>query len=365
MPSYSLLKSRFSAFFDWWLSGLLSLLPEKTRERIRPTPDEVSIGFDKQFITFKHYNIRKQLLVEKRSIEQNDELEKANIVKWLIALQTGNVQFVLELPEQKVLKKTLLLPVSAESNLDEILGFEMDRQTPFTLDKVYFDHEIVKRDPDNEKLHIELFVVLKNHLESLLEQIHAFKIEAHRASPTNNKHVNLLPKELRPKSSNQFGMLNLSILCITVFLFFTMLYLPLIQQEQVLSELETELNQARIQAKQTQTLITEKESILSRTQFLNEKRNNQTPIIELLKELTHILPDNTWLNRLIVRKDEIQLHGESDIATSIIQTIENSTFFENAQFRSPVTKNNSTQKDKFHVSARVLKLVSNNNDAAE
>ena len=365
MSTYTLMKSRFTAFFEWWLTGLFSLLPEKTRERIRPTPDELYIGVDKQNITFKHYSVRNQRLIEEKSIEQSDELEKAHIVKWLTELQTDNIHFILDLSEQKILRKTLLLPMSAETNLDEILSFEMDRQTPFTIDKVYFDHEIVKRDPDNEKLHIDLFVVLKNQLESLLEQIRPLKIQVHRAAASNNKHVNLLPKELRPKPRNQFSILNLLIVSITAALFFAMLYLPLLQYGQVLKEMEKELSKVRIQAKQTQALINEKESILSRTQFLNEKRSNQTPIIELLKELTHILPDNTWLNRLIVREDEMQLHGESDIATSIIQTIENSAFFEDAQFRSPVTQNNTTQKDKFHVSAKVAEPKSDTSHAAE
>ena len=75
----------------------------------------------------------------------------------------------------------------------------------------------------------------------------------------------------------------------------------------------------------------------------------------MINELTQLLPDNTWLSRLIIRNGELQIHGESDAAISIIQLLEDSSMFNDAQFRSPLTQNSITRKDKFHVSAMIKK----------
>ena len=76
-------------------------------------------------------------------------------------------------------------------------------------------------------------------------------------------------------------------------------------------------------------------------------------MIDSINELTRILPDDTWLNRLVIRNNKMEIQGESTAATAIIEIVENSSYFRDVQFRSPVTRNNATGKDKFNVSANL------------
>jgi general secretion pathway protein L len=55
-----------------------------------------------------------------------------------------------------------------------------------------------------------------------------------------------------------------------------------------------------------------------------------------------------------LRGDELRIQGESANATSIIELVENSEYFQNVQPRSPVTKNSMTNKEKFHVAATLV-----------
>ena len=57
--------------------------------------------------------------------------------------ETGEV--ILCLPADKVLTRTLTLPLATEENLREVLAFQMDRQTPFTVEQVYYDYGVVAR----------------------------------------------------------------------------------------------------------------------------------------------------------------------------------------------------------------------------
>ena len=55
----------------------------------------------------------------------------------------------------------------------------------------------------------------------------------------------------------------------------------------------------------------------------------------------------------MINGNEVQVYGESDAATAIIQLLENSDTLVNAQFKAPITKNNATGKDRFQASANI------------
>ena len=65
---------------------------------------------------------------------------------------------LLELPAERVLQRTVDLPLAAAENLREVLGFEMDRHTPFKAEDVAFDYHIVSTDRQTKRLLVDLTV---------------------------------------------------------------------------------------------------------------------------------------------------------------------------------------------------------------
>jgi general secretion pathway protein L len=202
-------------------------------------------------------------------------------------------------------------------------------------------------------------VVTKKVIDELLSQLKAWKIQAHRITLTRNatllKQLNFLPKHLHESKIKKTNNLtqNLAFGCFLLFL--VALYLPLSGQVHSLEVLKDEIAKSRVQAKELLTSTTERENFVSRSRFLADKQSNRISTIEVVNELTRILPDDTWVNRLVIRDNKIELQGESNTATAIIQVVENSGYFRDVQFRSPVTHNNATDKDKFNVSALIHK----------
>ena len=49
----------------------------------------------------------------------------------------------------------------------------------------------------------------------------------------------------------------------------------------------------------------------------------------------------------------IVLQGESSTATELLKIVEESEHFRQAEFRSPIIRNNTTGKDKFQLSASI------------
>ena len=107
--------------------------------------------------------------------EDREAIILSNIEGFIDEHKGDRDNFFLGIPGDKVIFKRLSLPSPTEENLKEVLGFEMDRYTPFALEDVYFDFKIVKRDEEKKIIHVLLMVVKKEvvaYYLNLLQKIH-------------------------------------------------------------------------------------------------------------------------------------------------------------------------------------------------
>ena len=91
------------------------------------------------------------------------------------------------------------------------------------------------------------------------------------------------------------------------------------------------------------------------SQFLIEKKASDILVVEVVDQVSRILPDHTWIARLDLTGTELQIQGQSAAASSLIGLIESSAWFENARFRSPVVQITGTDYARFHLSANVVR----------
>jgi general secretion pathway protein L len=76
-------------------------------------------------------------------------------------------------------------------------------------------------------------------------------------------------------------------------------------------------------------------------------------MMHLLNEMSRVIPDDTWVNRIDINHDEVQLQGQSGSAAGLIALIEESPTFHSAQFRSPITQVTRTTLERFHLAAKL------------
>ena len=349
------IKQRYHDFLAWWLKGLPLLLPERWLSRLRHTPDRVTVEQQGQTLLFKRYDGHTGQVREERPVRLADSLEKRRINRWLDQ-HDKEFDLILLLPKDKQLKKHLSYPLSSEKDLRAILGFDMDKQTPFTHDKVYFDYLVTKRDVANGTIHLSLFVMLREVMEKRMDAIGFLDLKPAVATSSFDgtiNEINFIPASKR-RSHGSANRRLMRLALVTSLLLIVSLYVPLLRHDSIIDQFEKQVAQSRTLAMEAQALANKKATTLARADFLSNQYQRYTPSILLAQELTERLPDNTWLNRLDIRSGDIQMRGESAAAAAIIQLMEESAYFEEAQFRSPVTKNNATNKEKFHISAKVI-----------
>ena len=111
------------------------------------------------------------------SPEDREEILLSNIEGFIDENRGDRDNLFLGIPGSKVIFKRLSLPSPAEENLKDVLGFEMDRYTPFTLEDVYFDFKIVKRDEAKKLIHVLLMVIKKEVVEYYLKLFQRINIK--------------------------------------------------------------------------------------------------------------------------------------------------------------------------------------------
>jgi len=357
MDSFAYTKSRFFNFCDWWITGLAYLIPNTLQRFINPPSDYITIVINKEKVILKRYRDNSpNQLDERYFLRAHDEIQKTAALNWLNEHRLNGTDIILLIPANKVLQKPISLPLATKDNLHQVLVFEMDRKTPFTADHVYFDYLIEKKDVDKNQLHLQLFVTPKETIDLLLKTLNSWGIKPNAISIEDNiKNINLLPVEqLSLKGNQQENKLTLILTTVIFCLFMAALYLPLLKQGHALNKLEKAVSESRAIAVKVKDLREKKNKMFERSSFLISKRNDNTPVIEIINELTQLIPDDTWLTRFAITKGEIQIQGESNTASSMIPIIESSNNFTGARFRSPVIRNNISKKDNFNLTAKLV-----------
>lgn len=347
-------KKQLQDFLEWWGEGLLLLLPARWLAWLRHQPDTVTVEQQNGILVFRCYTGAGRQLSAERTVSMEDESEKMSVKEWLNE-QTQPLNLILLLPRESLLQKQLTYPLAAEKGLRPALEFDMDKQTPFTNDKVYFDYTITGRDTANDQLHITLCLVLRDVLHKHLDAT-GFLGRKPEAATTgadaSPEYLNFMPPP--DGNTNKSSGQPLAYLCLAAFLLFiTVLYLPLLRYDSIAGQFEDRVERARSEAMHVQALENKKRTLLERSEFLSNQAQRQIPPLQVIGDLTRRLPDNTWINRLSIRSGEIQVHGEAEAAAAVVQLMEASDYFEQTQFRSPVTKNSSTGKEQFHIAAKL------------
>ena len=338
-----------AAWLRWWGQGLLLWLPESLQRLFVSTPGKQVIALQHEHIVVlqEKGRIQKELARYSRSSLADGTLQ-------LPKVKAKNSLSVLRLDDSQVLAKSTTLPAAAEANLRQVLGFEIDRLTPFASDKIFYDAEIIARRPENRTLQVRFIVVLRSVLEDLLKQLKAVGIRPDIVD-THSSHqaINLLPIDSRPQRGRLAQSLQWLLLLLVMMALLAAAALPLWQQRSVAITLQPEVDKMQNQAESVVALRNQVETAIESSRFLVQKRSANARVIEIVNELTLVLPDHTWVEQLIVKNKEVQVRGQSQDAASLIGIVEASDYFEQVSFRSPVTRDTRTQRDRFFLSAQV------------
>lgn len=171
--------------------------------------------------------------------------------------------------------------------------------------------------------------------------------------------LNLLPEELR-KKRKKIGK------PLLIILMFLLILIGLNQGVKVYRNYQAELRSVteemakrRPEVDAIERLQKEKEALTREINELEKIRSDEVSKIDILKELTRLLPDGVWIWNLKYNGKEVDLTGYADSASDLISLLDKSPLFEKVEFLSPVTKERimrpegPQEKERFRIKAKL------------
>ena len=145
-----------------------------------------------------------------------------------------------------------------------------------------------------------------------------------------------------------------ALLILNLVLLVAVVAIPMLQQQRYLDQSRARLAEIRAAATTASNLQQRIDQHLARSRYLFAQKVRQPASVELLEELSARLPDDTWLFRVEIRDGKVHLQGTSTRASALIAELEESRFFEDVRFASPVTQDGASGRERFHLSAGVV-----------
>ena len=325
---------------------LVACLPERWRNRIgsKAAPYILKIG---------ESGSRAVLWRDGRRLHEVELDSLAADTTLAALLNAREYPLVLELPAAWVLRRKMSLPVAARENLKQVIGFEIDRITPFQADQVLFDYrELAERGSESDLLGVEVALVPRKRVQPWLDGLRQAHIQLDRMTGgADGEAFNLLPPELRARPD--FGRMALKALpaLVLVLLLAAVLLLPLWQAQKVVAGLQREEQGLRHQAGQVLKLRERLQQQLAELEKIRDHWQSVPPPLEVLQVLTRLLPDDTYLQQLDIKGKRLVVRGLSGQASSLIGLLERFPAFDEPHFLSPVTQQRG--KELFQLEAQI------------
>ncbi|WP_420265069.1 PilN domain-containing protein [Candidatus Magnetominusculus dajiuhuensis] len=142
------------------------------------------------------------------------------------------------------------------------------------------------------------------------------------------------------------------ILSITFVALFTLsLYIPIWNDEKAVADIDKQIKALKPEFERLTALQKDTKKIDSDLSVLNSMMAKRVLMMDLIRELTVMLPQDTWLARLVATEKDINLEGYAVNASALIGMLENSKFFKDAGTTSTTFKDARMGKERFQIKA--------------
>ncbi|WP_261840867.1 PilN domain-containing protein [Aliamphritea ceti] len=340
-------------FWKWWSTELLELMPEKLRHNLINRGQYLITELQQQECSFRYGNRGQLSLLGSMSLDDHSPESSSRYGSFAREAD----QIILLLPPEYLLETEISLPRATESNLSEVLKYEIDRYTPFRAEEIYYGYRILTdTDKNTAQIHVALKLITRKTLDPVLETLAGWGVSPNVVAPSAEQSNHLYSMNLLPSAHSETTTSGIGVFwrfSLIILLLIALVTLPFYFQQQQLASLKHSLKEPKIAAEQARKVEQELRILSQSRSFFSEKQQSTYSTLDFLKQLTEILPDHTWINQLQIDGQELRLQGESRQASTLIGMLDQSQLMTDVAFTSPVTLNPRTRKERFVINARL------------
>lgn len=350
-------------FWAWWRRSLLSWLPPRW---------QLQMGWSRARLLFSHeagqLRIQRELAGQREVLADLPWPQPPQEVEPLLGPRLAAMPRYWLLPGTAVLRRGLRLPAAAAERLRDVVGFEIDRQTPFGADQVHFDVRTPSRREDGQ-LEVELVVVPRPALEALEQQagdwmasLAGVDVVEDDGTPLD---VNLLPPERRQQRRDPMQRWNRLLAVVAVLALVVAAWQLLDNRRQAADGLRAQVDAAAQRARAVSAQRQQLQDLVDGAEFFDRQRAARPTAVEVWNELTQRLPDGTWLEKFSMEGNQLQLIGMSNGASSLVARLEGSALWRTPALTGVLQADDGSRRDRFTLTAELQSAPAPRKEAAD
>ena len=366
-----------SGFWAWWAKELSALVPAGPRAAVQRRRMRPVLAFDGERATLWQAVLKDGhvTMVQTDSIALSGDgatvaAEGRAALSEAIVRAPGapplGPKVIVSLAPRATLRKTLVLPAAVENDLRQALGYELDRHTPFKPDDVYFDAAVIERDQARGQIRVEMVAARRAQVDIAVRHAQSFgatvsSVVPEPPSTASSSRLNLLPHEMRQNGvwwkRWQFWLPIALLIGVTLIA----VALPVWQKREYVIALNDVAARAFQDAAVSESLRAQLDRQVGDYNFALERKYAYPSTVQVLDDVTRILPDDTWLTQLEIKTNgrgkeaqhDLLIRGESANAGRLVTLLEDSRMYTQAAPRSPTTKIQPGPGEIFDVGAQL------------
>ena len=325
-------------FLTWWRQNLLELVPENLRNGANGQSNALVVDA----------TLPGTIALQRRRRGQEARIGQARLdepglpaLRAALNQRAAGEPVILRLPAATLLERPVTLPLAAERDPERVLGYEMERLTPFAADEVYWGYSIESRDRARNRLMLRLTFVPRTQVNELIDTLTAgggrpSLIEA--LTPSGPRVIRL--QHNRPVgraalfTARNVGYALAGLGALVIVSPFLRQSLDLAEAQSQLDALQPRMHLVDQLRRRIAGAGAGGEAVVTETRRVGD-------MLGAVAAVTDILPDDSYLTEFTMRERKMTLSGMSNSAPKLISALSADPRVKNPAFTAPVTRENN------------------------
>ncbi len=352
----SSLRTGTGGFLSWWGAALASWLPPAVRELLGMDRGRILLLVEGDLLRVRLQRGGAILDLDNLPVLRDFEAGTDPLAS-VLGLRLADLPRWLLLPAGSSLRRRLPLPAAAAERLRDVVGFEIERQTPFAADAVAYDARVLGRREGDGPIDAELVAVPRAALDpqlAALGPVAPLLAGIDVAGPDGVPlQINLLPPAQRRQIRDPWRTWNIALAAVAIVAVGLALW-QVLQNRRAAADafderIARESAPARRAAAQRQELV----NLIEGQAFLQRTRTAYPTAVEVMDELSRRLPDGTYLEKLAIEENRLTLIGLSNEAPALIGRLQDSKLWRSPALAGALQTDPTTRKDRFTLTAEI------------
>lgn len=344
--------------FAWWTGELASLVPKWWRDGGRQAQNGTVVAVHQGKLSLVNASGR----AAPAGSSQTEALSEQTLLEGLARQSRPGVTVPvrLRLPYGACLTRRIEIPERARAEAGRILALDLERATSLSAGEVYTAHYEDNAAAAKGSVGYVQLIVKKATIDTAVARIEAAgamvnAVDCWSADGTAVLPINFLEHSLASaaKSQTPGRGLTRALAVAAVGLALSSIWISMARHKSALSELESQTEAARASLAGIETARGTSQMAAKEAQAIVVLKAERPMTVQILDELTRLLPDTVYLSEFSADGDTVAISGFAKSASGLVPILGRSQMFADATLIAPVTFDDARNKERFSYRLRL------------